>query len=562
MSSTSSLHRSSQHLEYYKELSERTLELCDHSFVQTKRDIIQEFDTLIGYLNDRKIELITQLAVELESHKQELEKNRDKAQHLMELVDRKIRVSNGSLSVPMGTPTLSASSPALGAAPPFSMGASPLSTSFADLAKSDSVEFLKMDQLSLLKESIDVIEWNWTPEFQKCLTRTRIVSTPRPLSPTMHNDEYDDQSDDSSEHAVADEQLGKLNLQSRNESVDSFESGSASGKRSRRKSPQVREKEVNVFGKLDFYTKPHPEYRELNSLLPKQNYIFSVGGHVNGFDQYAMERYDFKEGTWRAMAPIHQMDNDFSSHFDGRNSIYNFGGSLTPAKVTRYSIIEDRWETLPIDIPEGGRFLHSSVYDTKQFIYLLGGFPRAAFVLKFNLVTHEFTKLASMRSLWKMASVYDPTSGSIYTIGGCNISGASVNYVDRYDIATDRWHEVAPLNHGMYSGGAVIDSSNGYIYVFGGYNSERGECMNRVERYSIEHNKWEVVEPSIPTAMIITNSAFFDGSHYVYLVGGSNPNTKENHSNVHRFNIVTFEWEMVTTFQHHRLKGSAVFVSK
>ncbi|EGG18529.1 Kelch repeat-containing protein [Cavenderia fasciculata] len=627
--------RNCQHLEYYKELSERTLELCDQSFIDTKKAIIQEFDTLIQYLNDRKIELLTQLAVELESHKQDLEKNRDKAQQLIESLEKRLRGSsgsrahsptnNGSSATPSSSvngsgslsPTITITSPQSsgGGSSSLSKASSAgsnlsastptilcKSTSSLDLMTDSGADaFLKMDQLAILKESIDIIEWKWVPEFQQLTTKTRVIATPKPLSPRQAGSShggYDVDDSCSNDGSLYDDSVSTSSSSNIKMSTASYQHGesrsslclggndqdsassislSASNSNSLHKSMSMEnvsrrgggvngmgrwEREVNIYGKLGFEKRAHPEYRELSAMLPKQSYIYSIGGHLNGFDQYALERYDMKEGRWRTLKPLHQMDNDFTSHYDGRNSIYNFGGSLTPSKVTKYLIAEDRWEILSSEIPEGGRFLHSSVYDQKQFIYLLGGFPRSNSVLRFNLVTEEFTKLSSMKSLWKMSTVYDATTNSIYTIGGCNISGSSVNTFDRFDIDENRWVELSPLNHEMYSGGAIIDNNNGYIYVFGGFNSQNNETLNRVERYSIEHNKWEVVEPPIPQRMTFTNSTFFDGDHYVYLVGGHSPATKENISTVYRFNTITFEWDILTTFQHSRVKGSAIYISK
>eukprot|EP01132_Coremiostelium_polycephalum_P001378 gene1378-1741_t len=541
-----------QQLEQYKELSELTLEQCDESFVQTKRLIIQDFDTLMGYLNERKIELLTQLAVELESHKQDLERNRDKAKSLIEMFDRKLKINNGE---PVGSLSKSGG---------YKLTSS-ISSGNLQISRSndDFVIHPKTDQMSILKEEISVIEWDWQGEFQPVTTKSKVIKSPRPLSPYIESHPNPNNSGSDLE-----DQNGSIN-ETTEDSV-SNSSISSSSNSSFKKSISshniiAEEKELYVFGKLEFKTKSNEEYKELNSNLPVQNYIYSIGGKLNGFDQYSMEKYDFKEGAWRSVAPINVMDNDFTSHYDGRNHIYTFGGSLSPTRIMRYDILEDRWESLQqqTEIPEGGRFLHSSVFDNKQFIYLIGGFPRSTHILKFNIITLEFTKLTTTKNLWNISTIYNDNSNSIYLIGGCNISRQSVDIFERYDIEEDRCYELPPLLTPMYNGGAVYDYVNGFIYVFGGFNSQKNECLNRVERFNIQQNKWEYVEPCMPVRMTITNSCFFDGNQSVYIVGGYNPSTKEYIDTVFKFNLTTFEWESLPNYQHSKQKGgSSVYISK
>ncbi|GAM20393.1 hypothetical protein SAMD00019534_035680 [Acytostelium subglobosum LB1] len=560
---------------------------------------MQDFDALINSLNDRKMEMLTQLAVELESHKQMLEKNRDRAQQMIEDLDRRIKQKQHQpqtspkaigLSPSLSSSQLIQSSSAtLSSVPSIKISKSTSSLCFTGDNADSHGKYLKLDHMALLKESIDVISWIWTGEFQGVAPIVVNNSNSRPSSkaPRVPVDEEVEtfQSPDVVEDSATPTQdkPPKCTLNGspmKSSGGEGGSKGSSSGSSSgstcsestslgssscfMRHSGGIDKKKqpLPVFGQLKFTTSQQAEYQELNAQLPRQWSIYSIGGSLHEFDKYAVEKYDFQEDQWLPMCPLHQMDNDFTSTYDGRNSIYNFGGSLAPTKITRYDINEDRWETIETEIPGGGRYLHASVYDNNNFIYLLSGFPRSTALLRFNLVTKQFNKLATMKSLWKQAAVYDQHSNKIYAIGGCNMSGESVCSVDRYDVETDSWQEMAPLQTGAYSAGAAIDSENGYIYVFGGFSSQQNKCLNRIERYSIEHNKWDTLDIVMPTAMILTNACFFDGSHHVYLVGGTNPTTKESFSNLYQFDIVTFRWDTLLNFQYKRLKGASVFVRK
>ena len=71
--------------------------------------------------------------------------------------------------------------------------------------------------------------------------------------------------------------------------------------------------------------------------------------------------------------------------------------------------------------------------------------------------------------------------GKLYAAGGRNEADeANSNLVERYDLATKSWEEVAPMaearsDHGV----AVLD---GKLYAVGGYSDDDGR-LSSVERY-------------------------------------------------------------------------------
>ncbi|KAF2069655.1 hypothetical protein CYY_009031 [Polysphondylium violaceum] len=549
-------------LECYKELSEQTLEQCDESFIQCKKKIIQDFDTLINYLNDRKVEILTQLAIELESHKQELETNRDRATILVDQLNRKINGLDNKSDHPHPLT--------------HSNSMSNLSGVLSPLKKSTSFQ---TDHLQVLKESISVIEWDWCGEFQSQTTTTKIIKSPKPVSTFVCNllNIHEEEGNGNGGSVYNDDLESKTSI-----SIEDSNGGGGGGSSITTSSSSLlsylskqnnggvgNEKEVNVFGKLEFKVVENPEYKKLNSELPEKKFIFSIGGKLNGFDQYAMEKYDFKENIWRSLEPIASMDNDFTCNYDGKNHIYLFGGSLSPTRAIKYNILENQWEklfsTCDNEIPEGGRFLHSSVFDQKQFIYLIGGFPRSTCILKFNLFTEQFSRQSSQtKSLWNISTIYESKSNSIYLVGGCNISRQSVNNFERYDVEQDKFYALEPLPMALYSTGSVLDEKNGHIYVFGGFNSQSNQCVSHVYRYDIKHNQWQKLDAEIPKQITISNSCLYDNDQFIYIVGGYHCVTKEFTENVYRFNIKSLEFDTtIPPYLHSKLKGGcSLFISK
>lgn len=81
-------------------------------------------------------------------------------------------------------------------------------------------------------------------------------------------------------------------------------------------------------------------------------------------------------------------------------------------------------------------------------------------------------------------------NGFVYVIGGCNLQ-TYLNSVQRFDIVTCTWHQVAPMNFcRCYVSVAV---QNGCIYAMGGFNGHT--YYNTVECYNPERNQWAMMAP-------------------------------------------------------------------
>lgn len=123
-------------------------------------------------------------------------------------------------------------------------------------------------------------------------------------------------------------------------------------------------------------------------------------------------------------------------------------------------------------------------------------------------------------------------NGKLYMCGGHQ--GAEHTYPPEsfsnqflvYDIASDKWSELAPRPHLAH--GYQLAAFGDYIYAFGGfaYSAEhkpKWKSLSAVDRYSISKNKWETITNlSIPRSSNVAVTI----QNKVYLAGGWNATPK------------------------------------
>jgi N-acetylneuraminic acid mutarotase len=134
-----------------------------------------------------------------------------------------------------------------------------------------------------------------------------------------------------------------------------------------------------------------------------------------------------------------------------------------------------------------------------------------------------YGSLATWRTLAPMVEGQEgngPVLGSddrIYFPGGYR-NGVTVNFVQAYDPATDRWTEVAPTSQPRgYSG--VVTLRDGRIAVLGGYGMG-GTILSNVELYDPSTNRWSA-EASLPGALTAMG-VVLASDDLVHVVGGYN----------------------------------------
>ena len=101
-----------------------------------------------------------------------------------------------------------------------------------------------------------------------------------------------------------------------------------------------------------------------------------------------------------------------------------------------------------------------------------------------------------------LSAAQTPSLSAIFAFGG--VLGASSALVDRYDIATDTWTSVAPMNTKRHSHGAAV--VNGNVYVAGGEVA----ALRSAERYDSISNTWTAVA-DLPSPRYYNSMAALDG---------------------------------------------------
>lgn len=163
--------------------------------------------------------------------------------------------------------------------------------------------------------------------------------------------------------------------------------------------------------------------------------------------------------------------------------------------------------------------------------------------------------------------------GKIYVVGGHK--GAEHTYppesfsgdVNIYDIRTDRWTKGADrpsLAHGFQ-----LAAYNGYIYAFGGFaydenNLPKWKSLNVVERYNIAEDRWERIS-TMPRKR--SSNVAVQIGRYVYLIGGWDstpkfPNDIDGffHDRIDRYDLQTNTWLIMSAKLPKKRRAFSAFV--
>jgi N-acetylneuraminic acid mutarotase len=143
-----------------------------------------------------------------------------------------------------------------------------------------------------------------------------------------------------------------------------------------------------------------------------------------------------------------------------------------------------------------------------------------------------WTTLAPLPTPRAGVSLAATLSGKLYAFGGQENSGAFVDRVEEYDIATNTWTNCGapqpqigctPMAVARAYGGAAL-ASNGRIYVVGGRN-DSGPLAS-VEEYHPAQNTWTHCAPAAACAALATARTAFglavSSNGRLYAVGGEN----------------------------------------
>lgn len=194
------------------------------------------------------------------------------------------------------------------------------------------------------------------------------------------------------------------------------------------------------------------------------------------------------------------------------------------AGVDVQSVSETAIET-NADAPEGGacNWTAGTVYPVTildqatvaqgNTIYSFGGVSTAIIASSYKFDGTTWTPIAPLPvALEYPQAVSDGTN--IYIMGGADSTGASVNTLYRYNVATNTYTTLAPM--AVASWNHAAEFLNGKIYKFTGTAGAAGST-NALEIYDIATNTWTAGAP-YPTSVSFASS--FVKGNFIYGAGG------------------------------------------
>lgn len=127
-------------------------------------------------------------------------------------------------------------------------------------------------------------------------------------------------------------------------------------------------------------------------------------------------------------------------------------------------------------------------------------------------------------------------SGRLYSIGGTNSAGQTVDLVERFDISTDTWTTLSVMPQSRAGASAVYDGA-GHVLVIGGVD-QLGQRQDSVFSYDLASATWSTTT-SLPEA-VDDGAAALGADGLVYMIGGITDSGESNRSYV--FNPATGTW--------------------
>ncbi|XP_019963359.2 kelch-like protein 10 isoform X1 [Paralichthys olivaceus] len=186
-----------------------------------------------------------------------------------------------------------------------------------------------------------------------------------------------------------------------------------------------------------------------------------------------------------------------------------------------YNPLADLW----IDVSD--KMEHPRAYHGTAFldgrVYCIGGFDRLNFfnsVDRLDLATHTWQEMASMHYSRSYVSV-TVLNGFIYAFGGSD-GQERHNTAERYCPETNQWTLIAPMHEQRSDASCTVLHDK--IYICGGFSGT--VYLNTAEYYDPETNLWTMISPMRSRRRGLRVAAY---NNQIYAVGGFDGN---NHLSV------------------------------
>lgn len=232
-------------------------------------------------------------------------------------------------------------------------------------------------------------------------------------------------------------------------------------------------------------------------------------------------------------------------------------GEKASTALERYNVCTYRWEPLaPLPAPRA----NVGVALAGGKIYVVGGssasvdattYQQYASVFAYDLATNRWTEVAPLPRPYAVMAVA-AAAGKVYAFGGLDENSMASAQSYEYDPARNLWTAKTPMPGGpRYLAAAA--ALNGEIYVVGGWDERAA-----VEIYDPATDRWRAGPPLQQGRHSLGLTAGPDG--YLYAVGGAISSSGEG--SVERYTPTTGLWETLSALNDQaRLGTAAVYVA-
>ncbi|KRX01567.1 hypothetical protein PPERSA_01470 [Pseudocohnilembus persalinus] len=190
-------------------------------------------------------------------------------------------------------------------------------------------------------------------------------------------------------------------------------------------------------------------------------------------------------------------------------------------KVLMYNVKKDAWILKEINNNKNCEFNYyaSAVTLPNGEILIMGGGIQAS-VSKLSIFNKmELVRLSPMQTPRKEHGSVTVGSKYVYVIGGYNSQKKEMlSSCERYDIKQDKWSYIPSMSVKKCAI-AVCQQSDKYIYVMGGFDGKNR--LQTIEKYDINEEKWEILDVTLQNALSNSAAIALDDKEILILGGGN-----------------------------------------
>lgn len=276
-----------------------------------------------------------------------------------------------------------------------------------------------------------------------------------------------------------------------------------------------------------------------------QGSIYMSGGYRGmKFSPYydrGLYRYDNMEAHWEVAGkrPFPGMLNNSAAEDERGQLFFTAGYSTDTRQVTPllYSYQPDTGQLHTIIPPTSITFGFATAMlaDQQGHLYLTQGYQKAGDPsaragtgwYRYTITTNTWQRLAPLPVGLGYILLANDAQGGILMLGGAMNAGQTrqSKQIYRYDIARNRWQQLAMTLPHPVSGfaGCAIDS--GHLVVIGGYDALHKQGLSDTWLVDLQTQHWTALAP-FPLGGSVLGAAACDGHGHAYLVRGaaSDPN--------------------------------------